>query len=134
MNLWPARQSPRLLSLPDYTISWAHVQAGVPKETALFLSHVECGLYNKCWQQVQSASYSKRLGVEREGVLAETSVAFVQLNQATLRPRRDYTTNRLVTAELQAAPGTLLLLDEISLQSGALSALGLDNLKVRPLP
>eukprot|EP00884_Botryococcus_braunii_P002494 jgi/Botrbrau1/12245/Bobra.0361s0008.2 len=51
------------------------------------------------------------------------------LNERRLRPRRDYTRNRLVTGPLQAAPGTPLVLDEIALEAGNLTPLGVDNLQ-----
>ena len=50
------------------------------------------------------------------------------MNQSQFSPHKDYTTNRLVTGLLQLAPGTHLIVDETTLQSGQLGEKGVNNL------
>ena len=54
----------------------------------------------------------------------------LQLNGSSWRPARDVTTNRLLRAPLQLADNTHVVLDEVLLQAGQLTALGVNNLKV----
>merc|ERR1719436_958821 len=44
------------------------------------------------------------------------------------RPRKDFIANRLVAAQLQLAPGTLLVLDETKMVEGQISAEGVKAL------
>lgn len=46
------------------------------------------------------------------------------MNQTRLRPRKDYTANRLVSGSLQLAQNTSLFLDETQLEPGQLDATG----------
>ena len=56
----------------------------------------------------------------------------LQLNGSSWRPARDVKTNRLLRAPLQLADNTHVVLDEALLQAGQLTALGVNNLKVKP--
>lgn len=49
------------------------------------------------------------------------------LNTASLGPKKDYGTNRLVPGVLQIADGTHLILDETELQPGTLNSVGVEN-------
>ncbi|XP_051122782.1 mini-chromosome maintenance complex-binding protein isoform X2 [Andrographis paniculata] len=52
------------------------------------------------------------------------------LNTATLAPRKDYKTNRLVPGILQLADGSHLTIDETSLQTGTLNSTGCENARI----
>ncbi|KAK9124699.1 hypothetical protein Sjap_014301 [Stephania japonica] len=52
------------------------------------------------------------------------------LNSASLAPRKDYKTNRLVTGALQMAEGTHLTIDETQLDSGILNSTGISNARL----
>lgn len=49
------------------------------------------------------------------------------LNGKLIAPRKNYSSNRLMTGDLQLAEGTYLILDETALKSGQLSETGLQN-------
>eukprot|EP00250_Pteridium_aquilinum_P012999 c21070_g1_i1 orf=136-1962(+) len=49
------------------------------------------------------------------------------LNGKLIAPRKNYTSNRLMTGDLQLADGTHLMLDETALKSGQLTEMGLQN-------
>ncbi len=57
-----------------------------------------------------------------------------QLNRAAWRPARDYAADRLLRGALQLPAHTALLLDETRMSAGALSAAGVGNLAVGPIP
>eukprot|EP00898_Chlorokybus_atmophyticus_P007912 jgi/Chlat1/8121/Chrsp75S07572 len=52
------------------------------------------------------------------------------LNSATLMPRKDYTTDRLLATQVQLADGTHLILDESVMMPGTLQAVGVANLQL----
>ncbi|XP_026412288.1 mini-chromosome maintenance complex-binding protein-like [Papaver somniferum] len=52
------------------------------------------------------------------------------LNTASLSPKKDYRTNRLITGTLQLADGTHLILDETQLYPGTLNSTGVENVQV----
>ncbi|KAG0468162.1 hypothetical protein HPP92_017490 [Vanilla planifolia] len=52
------------------------------------------------------------------------------LNKATLQPRKNNQTGRLMMGELQLAHGTHLTLDETHLQAGVLSSVGVENARM----
>ena len=56
-------------------------------------------------------------------------LSLATLNAAPFAPRKDYTSDRLVTGVLQLAEGTHLTLDETELASGQLSAVGVGNVE-----
>ncbi|GMY08375.1 mini-chromosome maintenance complex-binding protein [Fagus crenata] len=49
------------------------------------------------------------------------------LNSASLAPKKDYETNRLITGVLQLAEGSHLIIDETQLESGTLNSVGVEN-------
>eukprot|EP01018_Ginkgo_biloba_P015120 Gb_33880 [translate_table: standard] len=51
------------------------------------------------------------------------------LNKASVAPRKNYQTNRLVSGALQLAPGTHLTIDETQLKSGTLNSIGVQNVQ-----
>lgn len=52
------------------------------------------------------------------------AMSLQNMNQTRLRPRKDYTANRLVSGSLQLAQNTSLFLDETRLEPGQLDATG----------
>lgn len=78
----------------------------------------------------KQACSDRRLGLEHMfiGRLALRA----QLNRVVWRPARDYASNRLVGGALQLPAHTALLLDETALAAGALTAAGVENLRVGP--
>ncbi|CAF1800242.1 unnamed protein product [Brassica napus] len=52
------------------------------------------------------------------------------LNTASLGPKKDYGTNRLVPGVVQIADGTHLILDETELHPGTLNSVGVENAKL----
>ncbi|XP_022134341.1 mini-chromosome maintenance complex-binding protein isoform X2 [Momordica charantia] len=52
------------------------------------------------------------------------------LNTASLAPKKDYETNRLVPGVLQLAEGSHLMIDETQLQTGTLSSVGVENARL----
>lgn len=52
------------------------------------------------------------------------------LNKASVAPRKNYQTNRLVTGALQLAPGTHLTIDETQLKAGTLNSTGIHNVQI----
>lgn len=52
------------------------------------------------------------------------------LNTASLAPRKDYETNRLITGALQLAEGSHLIFDETHLEAGTLNSVGVENARV----
>ncbi|GMJ11831.1 E2F target gene 1 [Hibiscus trionum] len=52
------------------------------------------------------------------------------LNTASLAPKKDYQTNRLIPGFLQLPEGSHLMVDETQLESGSLNSIGIDNTKL----
>ncbi|XP_010253131.1 PREDICTED: mini-chromosome maintenance complex-binding protein-like isoform X1 [Nelumbo nucifera] len=52
------------------------------------------------------------------------------LNSASIAPRKDYQTDRLVTGVLQLAEGTHLTIDETQLKAGTLNSIGVENVRL----
>ncbi|XVE90970.1 hypothetical protein DITRI_Ditri20bG0118200 [Diplodiscus trichospermus] len=52
------------------------------------------------------------------------------LNTASLAPKKDYQANRLIPGVLQLPEGSHLMVDETQLESGSLSAIGIENTKL----
>lgn len=52
------------------------------------------------------------------------------LNKASVAPRKNYQTNRLVTGVLQLASGTHLTIDETQLKAGTLNSTGIHNVQI----
>ncbi|OVA19671.1 Mini-chromosome maintenance complex-binding protein [Macleaya cordata] len=52
------------------------------------------------------------------------------LNTASLAPKKDYQTNRLLAGTLQLAEGTHLTLDETQLNAGILNSTGIENVRL----
>ncbi|XP_026424247.1 mini-chromosome maintenance complex-binding protein-like isoform X2 [Papaver somniferum] len=52
------------------------------------------------------------------------------LNTASLAPKKDYKSNRLITGSLQLADGTHLILDETQLNPGTLNSTGVENVQI----
>ena len=63
--------------------------------------------------------------------LIHCCLRLLQLNARSMRPRRDYQTNRLVPGRLQLPPASQLLLDETTMAAGTLAPAGVANLQVR---
>ncbi len=62
---------------------------------------------------------------------SETGHGFdAQLNARSMRPKRDYRSNRLVGGALQLPPSSQLLLDETVMAAGTLAPTGVANLQV----
>ncbi|THG21936.1 hypothetical protein TEA_008426 [Camellia sinensis var. sinensis] len=52
------------------------------------------------------------------------------LNTASLSPKKDYETNRLVSGVLQLAEGSHIMIDETHLQAGTLNSVGVENVRL----
>ncbi|KAI8029029.1 Mini-chromosome maintenance complex-binding protein [Camellia lanceoleosa] len=52
------------------------------------------------------------------------------LNTASLAPRKDYETSRLVSGVLQLAEGSHMMIDETHLQAGTLNSVGVENARL----
>lgn len=52
------------------------------------------------------------------------------LNTASLSPKKDYETNRLITGALQLAEGSHLIFDETQLEAGTLNSVGVENARL----
>ncbi|KAL4342589.1 hypothetical protein GQ457_08G010140 [Hibiscus cannabinus] len=52
------------------------------------------------------------------------------LNTASLAPKKDYQTNRLIPGVLQLPEGSHLIVDETQLESGSLNSIGIENTKI----
>ncbi|GFP86604.1 mini-chromosome maintenance complex-binding protein [Phtheirospermum japonicum] len=52
------------------------------------------------------------------------------LNTVSLAPKKDYSTNRLVSGFLQLAEGSHLIIDETPLQTGTLNSTGVENARI----
>ncbi|KAL4325514.1 hypothetical protein GQ457_11G010060 [Hibiscus cannabinus] len=52
------------------------------------------------------------------------------LNTASLAPKKDYQTNRLIPGVLQLPEGSHLMVDETQLESGSLNSIGIENTKL----
>ncbi|XP_050385931.1 mini-chromosome maintenance complex-binding protein [Argentina anserina] len=52
------------------------------------------------------------------------------LNNASLAPKKDYETNRLITGALQLAEGSHLIFDETRLEAGTLNSVGVENARL----
>ncbi|KAK8651463.1 hypothetical protein V6N13_141064 [Hibiscus sabdariffa] len=52
------------------------------------------------------------------------------LNTASLAPKKDYQTNRLIPGVLQLPEGSHLMVDETQLESGSLNSIGIENTKI----
>ncbi|KAK4766274.1 hypothetical protein SAY87_007916 [Trapa incisa] len=58
------------------------------------------------------------------------SLTVENLNAASLSPRKDYVTNRLITGVLQVPDGSHFCIDETLLDAGTLNSVGVDNARV----
>ncbi|KAK4799680.1 hypothetical protein SAY86_025045 [Trapa natans] len=58
------------------------------------------------------------------------SLTVENLNAASLSPRKDYVTNRLITGILQVPDNSHLFIDETLLDVGTLNSVGVDNVRV----
>ncbi|XP_023819512.1 mini-chromosome maintenance complex-binding protein [Oryzias latipes] len=77
-----------------------------------------------------AASYSERLYQILQQLVPCSwylAMSLQNMNQTRLRPRKDYTANRLVSGSLQLAQNTSLFLDETRLEPGQLDATGVCN-------
>ncbi|XP_039002478.1 mini-chromosome maintenance complex-binding protein-like [Hibiscus syriacus] len=57
-------------------------------------------------------------------------LALEHLNTASLAPKKDYQTNRLIPGALQLPEGSHLMVDETQLKSGSLNSIGIENVKL----
>ncbi|XWS74486.1 hypothetical protein CRYUN_Cryun01aG0002200 [Craigia yunnanensis] len=57
-------------------------------------------------------------------------LALEYLNTASLAPKKDYEANRLIPGVLQLPEGSHLMVDETQLESGSLSSIGIENIKL----
>ncbi|GFZ15094.1 E2F target protein 1 [Actinidia rufa] len=83
---------------------------------------------------VESASvFGNRLNLAIKNLLPFTRsipLTVDYLNAASLAPRKDYQTNRLVSGVIQLAEGSHVTIDETQLQAGTLKAVGVENTRL----
>ncbi|PSR93251.1 Mini-chromosome maintenance complex-binding protein [Actinidia chinensis var. chinensis] len=83
---------------------------------------------------VESASvFGNRLNLAIKNILPFTRcipLTVDYLNTASLAPRKDYQTNRLVSGVIQLAEGSHVTIDETQLQAGTLKAVGVENTRL----
>ncbi|KAH7537667.1 hypothetical protein FEM48_Zijuj03G0117200 [Ziziphus jujuba var. spinosa] len=86
-----------------------------------------------CFNKESVSVFGTQLSLAIENLLPITQcipLTIDYLNTASLAPRKDYETNRLITGVLQLAEGTHLMIDETQLVSGTLNPVGVENARL----
>uniref|UniRef100_A0A5B7BBM3 Putative mini-chromosome maintenance complex-binding protein n=1 Tax=Davidia involucrata TaxID=16924 RepID=A0A5B7BBM3_DAVIN len=86
-----------------------------------------------CFSKESVSVFGNRLDLAVKNLLPFTHcipLTVDYLNTASLAPRKDYQTNRLVSGVLQLAEGSHLTIDETQLQAGTLNSTGVENARL----
>ncbi|KAG8390164.1 hypothetical protein BUALT_Bualt01G0055000 [Buddleja alternifolia] len=86
-----------------------------------------------CLNKESMSVFGNHLKVAMENLLPFTQhlpLTLDYLNTVSLAPKKDYSTNRLVSGFLQLAEGSHLTIDETPLQAGTLNSNGVENARV----
>ncbi|XP_065184738.1 mini-chromosome maintenance complex-binding protein-like [Sycon ciliatum] len=81
--------------------------------------------------RADSAALIRQLAVAIEQIVPKfynLPMSLGHLNKQALCPKKDYSTNRLTTGQLQLSEGTVMLLDETALSEGQLNETGISNI------
>ncbi|KAK6932926.1 Mini-chromosome maintenance complex-binding protein [Dillenia turbinata] len=86
-----------------------------------------------CFSKENVSLFGNRLGLAIQNLIPFTHsipLTVDYLNTASLAPRKDYETNRLITGVLQLAEGSHLTVDETQLREGMLNSVGVENARL----
>ncbi|XP_050158529.1 mini-chromosome maintenance complex-binding protein-like isoform X3 [Malus sylvestris] len=86
-----------------------------------------------CLSKESAPVFGTRIGRALKNLLPFTqciSVTVDYLNTASLAPRKDYETSRLITGALQLAEGSHMIFDETRLEAGILNSVGVENARL----
>ncbi|XP_057979401.1 mini-chromosome maintenance complex-binding protein isoform X1 [Malania oleifera] len=86
-----------------------------------------------CLNKESASVFRNRISLALENLIPFTHsipLTVEYLNSASLGPRKDYQTNRLVTGVLQLADGSHLTIDETQLEAGTLNSIGVENARL----
>ncbi|KAK6145683.1 hypothetical protein DH2020_022503 [Rehmannia glutinosa] len=86
-----------------------------------------------CFNKESASVFGNNLKRAIENLLPFTErlpLTIDYLNTVSLAPKKDYSTNRLVSGILQLAEGSHLTIDETPLQSGTLNSTGVENARI----
>ncbi|XP_009363800.1 mini-chromosome maintenance complex-binding protein-like [Pyrus x bretschneideri] len=86
-----------------------------------------------CLSRESAPVFGTRLGLALKNLLPFTqgiSLTVDYLNTASLAPRKDYETSRLITGALQLAEGSHVIFDETRLEAGILNSVGVENARL----
>ncbi|PIN20487.1 Conserved membrane protein [Handroanthus impetiginosus] len=86
-----------------------------------------------CFNKESMSVFGNHLKLAMENLLPFTQclpLTVDYLNSVSLIPKKDYSTNRLVSGFLQLAEGSHLTIDETPIQTGTLNSMGCENARV----
>ncbi|CAN6569080.1 unnamed protein product [Malus baccata var. baccata] len=86
-----------------------------------------------CLSKESAPVFGTRIGRALKNLLPFTqciSLTVDYLNTASLAPRKDYETSRLITGALQLAEGSHMIFDETRLEAGILNSVGVENARL----
>ncbi|XP_028958164.1 mini-chromosome maintenance complex-binding protein-like isoform X2 [Malus domestica] len=86
-----------------------------------------------CLSKESAPVFGTRIGRALKNILPFTqciSLTVDYLNTASLAPRKDYETSRLITGALQLAEGSHMIFDETRLEAGILNSVGVENARL----
>ncbi|CAN6565289.1 unnamed protein product [Malus baccata var. baccata] len=86
-----------------------------------------------CLSRESAPVFGTQLGLALKNLLPFTqciSLTVDYLNTASLAPRKDYETSRLITGALQLAEGSHVIFDETRLEAGILNSVGVENARL----
>ncbi|TQD81546.1 hypothetical protein C1H46_032908 [Malus baccata] len=86
-----------------------------------------------CLSKESASVFATQLGLALKNLLPFTqciALTVDYLNTASLAPRKDYETSRLITGALQLAEGSHMIFDETRLEAGILNSVGVENARL----
>ncbi|OWM69883.1 mini-chromosome maintenance complex-binding protein [Punica granatum] len=86
-----------------------------------------------CFSKESASIFVSQLSLAIKDLLPFTQsipLTVENLNAASLAPRKDYETNRLITGVMQVPDNSHLIIDETQLNVGTLNSVGIDNARV----
>ncbi|KAI3470949.1 hypothetical protein Pfo_027612 [Paulownia fortunei] len=86
-----------------------------------------------CFNKESASVFGNHLKLAIENLLPLTEylpLTVDYLNTVSLAPKKDYSTNRLVSGFLQLAEGSHLTIDETPLRTGTLNSMGVENARI----
>ncbi|KAM2281270.1 hypothetical protein ACFX1S_041893 [Malus domestica] len=86
-----------------------------------------------CLSRESAPVFGTQLGLALKNLLPFTQCICLTvdyLNTASLAPRKDYETSRLITGALQLAEGSHVIFDETRLEAGILNSVGVENARL----